>query len=1005
MDLIQTIGRKRTDSPPASASRLAFHVCHAVALSSLGFCSAVAQQTIHVPADQPTIQAGINAAQNGDTVLVAPGIYNENIDFKGNAITVTSGAKSYSDAAATIINGVANGSVVNLSTNEPATTVLNGFTIQGGHYLNAPPGAIIAGVAIVGSSPTVTNNIVQQNIGCGILAYAGASPLIQGNDIRQNRAPVKGEQLLSGGCVAGVQAGTGLAINSAGTVTVTGNVVEENTTIGNYNSNSSINGGGIFIILTDKVVLANNIVRNNQGGGFNGLQTGLGGGGGANTIVMVQNLFYTDSSTITNMNNSAVFIGGSSAPSYPTVVEINNTFYSKQGLQLTYAAGSVIENNIFYQPDPQGSDALTCTAGAQTSPITLSHNDIFRVGGVSSSGCTLGPGNLAADPQFVNPAGGDFHTQRNSPVVADGDINAPQIPPMDLDSRARTVCGTIDMGVYEVHPQPATVVTSSNNPSVGGTSVTFTAQVPGNCNIPTGTVTFLDGTNPLGTVPLSVGASASLSTANLTVGKHTITVSYPGDYNFDASTSVSLIQVVTGYPTSTTLAVTPNPAIAFAPIQLSSTVSSNFGQPTGSVVFTDGGQTVATAPLDGKGNASATISTLGAGTYNIVATYSADVNFAASSSPPVIEKVIGADSATSVTASPNPATYGQTVTFKAVVRATQGSAVPTGSVTFSGSGATLGSATLDGSGAASFSTSTLSVGTHTITTNYSGSGNFNPSSTSINETITAIATTLALTASPNPAALGQPVTIVATATDSTPSQTPSGTVTIFDGSVMLGTAVLNASGHASLVTTSLVIGKHTFTATYSGGTTFGGSTSPAIQETILPFSFTLALSPSTITLHAGQPGTVAIQLSSVGLFAGPVTLSYGALPQYASASLNSSSVALVVGGTGTAVLTLNTVAKTVGSNQLSKRPGFGGLPSVFAATAILLLPFGAARRKRMQQIIGIVVVAISLQTLTGCTNSYYVANLVAPGTYRVIVTATDSNNNSNTSNITVVVVP
>ena len=46
--------------------------------------------TIHVPGDQPTIQAGVNAASNGDIVLVAPGTYYENIDIKGKAITVTS---------------------------------------------------------------------------------------------------------------------------------------------------------------------------------------------------------------------------------------------------------------------------------------------------------------------------------------------------------------------------------------------------------------------------------------------------------------------------------------------------------------------------------------------------------------------------------------------------------------------------------------------------------------------------------------------------------------------------------------------------------------------------------------------------------------------------------------------------------------------------------------------------------------------------------------------------
>lgn len=52
--------------------------------------AAAAPVTIHVPADQPTIQAAINAAANGDTVLVSDGTYKENINFKGKAITVAS---------------------------------------------------------------------------------------------------------------------------------------------------------------------------------------------------------------------------------------------------------------------------------------------------------------------------------------------------------------------------------------------------------------------------------------------------------------------------------------------------------------------------------------------------------------------------------------------------------------------------------------------------------------------------------------------------------------------------------------------------------------------------------------------------------------------------------------------------------------------------------------------------------------------------------------------------
>jgi hypothetical protein len=67
--------------------RLSFTVCF--------FAPALFASTINVPADQPTIQSAINAASNGDTVVVAPGTYTENINFLGKAITVESskGAK------------------------------------------------------------------------------------------------------------------------------------------------------------------------------------------------------------------------------------------------------------------------------------------------------------------------------------------------------------------------------------------------------------------------------------------------------------------------------------------------------------------------------------------------------------------------------------------------------------------------------------------------------------------------------------------------------------------------------------------------------------------------------------------------------------------------------------------------------------------------------------------------------------------------------------------------
>src|SRR5215468_6415481 len=97
-----------------------------VAISLLLLTTSVFGGTIiHVPADQPTIQAGINAANSGDTVLVAPGTYIENINFMGKAITV----KSSNGAKMTIIDGGGVAPVMTFSSSESASSVLSGFTL------------------------------------------------------------------------------------------------------------------------------------------------------------------------------------------------------------------------------------------------------------------------------------------------------------------------------------------------------------------------------------------------------------------------------------------------------------------------------------------------------------------------------------------------------------------------------------------------------------------------------------------------------------------------------------------------------------------------------------------------------------------------------------------------------------------------------------------------------------------------------------------------------------
>src|SRR5215831_9548513 len=158
---------------------------------------------IRVPSDQPTIQSAINVATFGDTVIVAPGTYVENINFGGKAITIT----SESGPQVTIIDGRNADSVVSFISGEGRDSVLNGFTLQNGIANQSPLEG--GGISIQGSSPTITNNAIRNNQACdgGGIGIGFGSPLIQLNTITSNRA---GTNFCSGG-----NSGGGILIRGA----------------------------------------------------------------------------------------------------------------------------------------------------------------------------------------------------------------------------------------------------------------------------------------------------------------------------------------------------------------------------------------------------------------------------------------------------------------------------------------------------------------------------------------------------------------------------------------------------------------------------------------------------------------------------------------------------------------------------------------------------------------------------------------------------------------------
>ncbi len=151
------------------------------------------------------IQGGIDAATDGDTVVVLPGLYVENINFGGKALSLQSTDPSNPDVvASTVIDG--NGSVsflpvVTFESGEDLTSVLQGFTVRGG-YSRTEPGmgscrASAAGIYAPGASPTILANVVNDNAGNGI-SVSNSNALIHGNTIRDNNG-VLVHRLLRGG--------------------------------------------------------------------------------------------------------------------------------------------------------------------------------------------------------------------------------------------------------------------------------------------------------------------------------------------------------------------------------------------------------------------------------------------------------------------------------------------------------------------------------------------------------------------------------------------------------------------------------------------------------------------------------------------------------------------------------------------------------------------------------------------------------------------------------------
>ena len=280
-------------------------------------------------------------------------------------------------------------------------------------------------------------------------------------------------------------------------------------------------------------------------------------------------------------------------------------------------------------------------------------------------------------------------------------------------------------------------------------------------------------------------------------------------------------------PTTTGLTSSSNPSNAGDNVMFTAAVSPSAA--TGTVQFFDGGSSLGIVTLS-AGTATLSTSTLSAGSHSITAVYGGDTTYAGSVSSVLTQTVNGVaiGTSTSLVPSPNPSTFGQSVMLTAAVSPVSGTGTPTGSVTFAEGTTVLGSSTLDANGRATISTSSLTVGTHSITARYNGDSAFSGSSSApVSQTVNKANTTTTVASNRNPTNAGRAVTFTATVTPANAT----GVIQFFDGASLMGTVTLS-QGTASLTTSSLSTGSHSITARYGGDANYNGSTSAVLTETV-----------------------------------------------------------------------------------------------------------------------------------------------------------------------------
>ena len=478
---------------------------------------------INVPAEAATIQAAIDRAINGQTVLVAPGTYNETLDFRGKAITVM----SEQGAAQTIIDARSAGSVVSFRSGETRAAVLRGFTIRGG--LSTHSGG---GVYIASSSPTIRDNVITGNRSCtgvGIYSYF-SSPLIQNNKVTANTIQ---------GCTGGW--GIGIYVGGSSSAEIVDNEITDNT-------GGAASGGGVALFAAGNALVKGNVIARNVTNGVGG----CGWGGGLISANFAQARII-DNLIVGNVacSGGGVSWGGSTGIN----VFVNNTIAdnvataSWPGMYVSgFDSRNELHNNII---TASSGPAFYCqNAASLTSPV-LKSNDIFSALGPSYGGTCADrtglDGNVSADPKFLDAAAGDYRVFQSSPAVDAGNDAAPHLPATDVAGHPRVADGDadgaahVDIGALEYVNLAPVVEAGADRVVPAGANCTAALTLTATGSDPDGGQVSFTWTGSFGTVS---GPSLPLT---LPVGTHVVTLTAKDADGGQASDTV-VVTVVDATP-------------------------------------------------------------------------------------------------------------------------------------------------------------------------------------------------------------------------------------------------------------------------------------------------------------------------------------------------------------------------------------------------------------------------------------------------------------------------